>query len=130
MKGSNDTWLGGRIAMSIPTWYQHASTLRWAQVKAACRSALGLSILVVLSLFVTQHALAAKCLYISSYHRGYAWSDGVEKGVRSVLDGRCEIQQFDRDANRKCDIWMNLPLLEAAGIHIPKQLLQKAKRVH
>jgi hypothetical protein len=32
--------------------------------------------------------------------------------------------------NRKWDIWMNLPLLEAAGIHIPKQLLQKAKRVH
>jgi hypothetical protein len=79
MKGSNDTWLGGRIAMSIPTWYQHASTLRWAQVKAACRSALGLSILVVLSLFVTQHALAAKCLYISSYHRGYAWSDGLKR---------------------------------------------------
>jgi ABC-type uncharacterized transport system substrate-binding protein len=32
--------------------------------------------------------------------------------------------------NRKWDIWMNLPLLEAAGIRIPKQLLQKAKRVH
>jgi hypothetical protein len=34
MKGSNDTWLGGPTAMSIPTWHQHASTLRWAQVKA------------------------------------------------------------------------------------------------
>jgi ABC-type uncharacterized transport system substrate-binding protein len=32
--------------------------------------------------------------------------------------------------NRKRDFWMNLPLLEAAGIHIPKQLLQKAKTVH
>jgi hypothetical protein len=72
MKGSNDIWLGGPIAMSIPTWYQHARTLWWAQVKASCRNALGLSSLVLLSLFVSQHALAAKCLYISSYHRGYA----------------------------------------------------------
>jgi ABC-type uncharacterized transport system substrate-binding protein len=28
-----------------------------------------------------------KILFINSYHEGYAWSDGVEKGVHNVLDG-------------------------------------------
>ncbi len=41
-----------------------------------------------------------RCLYISSYHAGYAWSDGVEQGVRSVLSGKCEIRQFDMDTKR------------------------------
>ena len=42
-----------------------------------------------------------RCLYISSYHIGYAWSDGVEEGLRSVLDGKCEIRQYDMDTKRK-----------------------------
>jgi len=28
-----------------------------------------------------------KVFFINSYHEGYAWSDGIEKGVHSVLDG-------------------------------------------
>jgi ABC-type uncharacterized transport system substrate-binding protein len=31
--------------------------------------------------------------------------------------------------NRKWDIWVNTPLLEAAGVHVPTPLLQKAKKV-
>ena len=46
---------------------------------------------------------AAKCLFISSYHQGYAWSDGVERGLRSVLEGRCELRQFDMDTKRNKD---------------------------
>lgn len=42
-----------------------------------------------------------KCLYVSSYHKGYDWSDGVEAGVRTVLEGKCEIRQFDMDTKRK-----------------------------
>lgn len=42
-----------------------------------------------------------KCLFISSYHRGYAWSDGVERGLRSVLAERCEVRQFDMDTKRQ-----------------------------
>jgi len=42
-----------------------------------------------------------RCLYISSYHKGYAWSDGVEEGVRNVLGGNCEIRQFDMDTKRQ-----------------------------
>lgn len=48
----------------------------------------------------SQPALAKKCLYISSYHQGYAWSDGVERGLRSVLTGKCELKQFDMDTKR------------------------------
>jgi ABC-type uncharacterized transport system substrate-binding protein len=49
----------------------------------------------------TGSAHAARCLFISSYHRGYAWSDGVERGLRSVLEGRCELKQFDMDTKRR-----------------------------
>lgn len=47
-----------------------------------------------------REAGAAKCLFINSYHQGYAWSDGVERGLRSVLEGRCELRQFDMDTKR------------------------------
>jgi len=42
-----------------------------------------------------------KCLFVSSYHQGYAWSDGVERGLRSTLEGHCELRQFDMDTKRK-----------------------------
>jgi ABC-type uncharacterized transport system substrate-binding protein len=29
-----------------------------------------------------------KVLFIDSYHKGYAWSDGVTNGVKSVIDGK------------------------------------------
>ncbi len=43
---------------------------------------------------------SSKCLYVSSYHQGYAWSDGVEQGLRKVLTGHCEIRQIDMDTKR------------------------------
>jgi ABC-type uncharacterized transport system substrate-binding protein len=60
-------------------------------------SSLFLSMLVVPS---TASSGANKCLYVSSYHRGYAWSDGVEQGLRKVLTGHCEIRQIDMDTKR------------------------------
>jgi ABC-type uncharacterized transport system substrate-binding protein len=42
-----------------------------------------------------------KCLFVSSYHHGYAWSDGVERGLRRTLEGKCQIEQFDMDTKRK-----------------------------
>lgn len=44
-----------------------------------------------------------RCLYVSSYHRGDPWSDGVERGLRSVLGGHCEIKQVDMDTKRNKD---------------------------
>ncbi|MET0052600.1 MAG: ABC transporter substrate binding protein [Candidatus Thiodiazotropha sp.] len=45
-----------------------------------------------------------KCLYISSYHKGYDWSDGVERGLRGGLEGVCELKQFDMDTKRRKQI--------------------------
>lgn len=40
------------------------------------------------------------CLYVSSYHKGYAWSDGVERGLRRTIGGHCELVQFDMNTKR------------------------------
>ena len=61
-------------------------------------------LLALVALGVLSHASdaqAARCLFVSSYHQGYAWSDGVERGLRSVLEGQCEIKQFDMDTKRR-----------------------------
>lgn len=64
-------------------------------------------------------AHAAKCLFISSYHRGYEWSDGVERGLRSVLEGKCELKQFDMDTKRHKELeYQQAKALEA------KQLIE------
>ncbi len=47
-----------------------------------------------------QVASAAKCLFISSYHQGYKWSDGVERGIRATIGDQCELKQFDMDTKR------------------------------
>jgi len=63
-------------------------------------------ILTLLLLFASNFpltVLADKCLFVSSYHPGYAWSDGVERGIRSVLEGKCEIKQFNMDTKRNKD---------------------------
>jgi ABC-type uncharacterized transport system substrate-binding protein len=57
-------------------------------------------VLLLCCLCTAQPTWAAKCLFISSYHQGYAWSDGVERGLRPVLQGHCELKQFDMDAKR------------------------------
>ena len=46
-------------------------------------------------------AAEKKCLFVSSYHQGYAWADGVERGLRTVLEGHCEVKQFDMDTKRR-----------------------------
>lgn len=60
-------------------------------------------LLPLLLLLFSESILAAKCLYISSYHKGYEWSDGIEKGVRSTLGEKCELKQFNMDTKRNKD---------------------------
>ncbi|MBT3046100.1 MAG: ABC transporter substrate binding protein [Candidatus Thiodiazotropha sp.] len=62
-----------------------------------------LACLPILLLVGTTQAMAGKCLFISSYHSGYAWSDGVENGLRGTLDGKCDLKQFDMDTKRHKD---------------------------
>lgn len=46
-------------------------------------------------------AAAKKCLFVSSYHKGYAHADQIETGLRSTLKGHCELRQFDMDTKRR-----------------------------
>ena len=56
--------------------------------------------LFVAACFASTTVFAAKCLYVSSYHKGYAWSDGIERGLYPELEGNCEVKQFDMDTKR------------------------------
>ncbi|MET0009866.1 MAG: ABC transporter substrate binding protein [Candidatus Thiodiazotropha sp. 6PLUC9] len=59
----------------------------------------------IIALFVLSFGAYSgeKCLYISSYHQGYSWSDGVERGLRESLGDECELKQFDMDTKRHKD---------------------------
>jgi len=54
-------------------------------------------------LLIAATADAAKCVYISSYHKGYAWSDGVERGLLRALKDKCEVTVFNMDTKRLKD---------------------------
>ncbi|MEW5757206.1 MAG: ABC transporter substrate binding protein [Pseudomonadota bacterium] len=45
-------------------------------------------------------AQAATCLYVSSYHQGYEWNDGIERGIERALAGKCELKKFYMDTKR------------------------------
>ena len=66
--------------------------------------------------------LADKCLFVSSYHPGYAWSDGVERGIRSTLEGKCEIKQFNMDTKRN----KHPEHMRKAGLEV-KQIIDRWK---
>lgn len=40
------------------------------------------------------------CLYVSSYHAGNKWNDGIERGLESVLQGACRLEKFYMDTMR------------------------------
>jgi len=108
---------GALTAMSMSAYVQHSSTAQRTWAKTSCKGVWQVGMLVLLSLLMTGRAYAAKCLFISSYHQGYAWSDGVENGVRSVLEGRCEVRQFDMDAKHlKEDKILEQKALEAKAL--------------
>ncbi len=60
-------------------------------------------VVIAALVFAHQPAYAAQCFYVSSYHTGYAWSDGVERGLRQALDGKCEITAYYMDSKRHKD---------------------------
>ena len=64
-------------------------------------------IIILLGLVLFAHATAQaappRCLYVSSYHVGYEWNDGIEQGLKSVLQGKCEIKKFYMDGKRHID---------------------------
>jgi len=50
-----------------------------------------------------QHVSAATCVYLSSYHKGYEWNDGIERGMDKILQGKCEVKKFYMDTKRNTD---------------------------
>ena len=63
--------------------------------------AMGAILLLSISLTASATKTLPKCLFVSSYHKGYAWSDGVEAGLRETLRDKCELRQFDMDTKRR-----------------------------
>jgi ABC-type uncharacterized transport system substrate-binding protein len=75
------------------------STNSWAGYRACLQV-----FAIVLLLVPGSHCLAdKKCLYVSSYHHGYEWNDGIEHGLESVLKGKCKIDKFYMDTKRNQD---------------------------
>lgn len=59
--------------------------------------------LAVFALLCSADCQAANCLYVSSYHKGYEWNDGIERGIEAGLKGSCELSRFYLDTNRHTD---------------------------
>ena len=56
---------------------------------------------IFLSLIVvTGNSQAASCLYVSSYHQGYEWNDGIERGLQATLSDKCKLDTFYLDTKR------------------------------
>lgn len=69
-------------------------------------------------LIFSSHLQAANCLYVSSYHSGYEWNDGIERGIEKVLTGKCELDRFYMDTKRNTDAEFAETMALAAKQHI------------
>jgi len=57
-------------------------------------------LLLAMNMLIPPPVFAARCLYVSSYHAGYAWNDDIEEAMEKVLQGQCEIKKFYMDGKR------------------------------
>ena len=108
MQRKRDLWHG--ILMTHPPCspdiYAHSAR------GAITQNSMGWWSLLLLCCLCTAHpAWAARCLFISSYHQGYAWSDGVEHGLRPSYRGT---------ANSSSSTWT------PSSIKSPQEIAQKA----
>jgi len=57
---------------------------------------------------------APVCLYVSSYHAGYHWNDGIEAGLERSLGDACTLRRFYLDTQRnKAPAFAEAKALEA-----------------
>ena len=80
--------------------YRHKG-LRDGLVQIARRCASVFALAGVIGITTAAIAEDRVCVYISSYHKGYQWSDGVEHGLKSKLPYHCNVVQFDMNTKRK-----------------------------
>lgn len=71
-------------------------------------------------IFYGTSVYAAKCMLVMSYHQGYAWNDGVQKGVESVLAKKCDLQIFYMDTKRNKTVQHAKMMAEKAKKSIEK----------
>lgn len=57
-------------------------------------------LLLFLACIVTPYAHGASILIIESYHKEYPWTDNCNKGIRSIIRGKHDIQRFYMDTKR------------------------------
>ena len=67
--------------------------------KSVCYATIFL-ISLTLSSIIFSEANADECLYVSSYHTGYEWNDGIEEGIEKVLKNNCTLDKFYMDSKR------------------------------
>jgi len=48
-------------------------------------------------------AKESRCLLVYSYHKGYAWNDGIDRAASAGLEGQCKIRRFYMDSKRNAD---------------------------
>jgi len=82
-----------------------------------------LLVAVPLATFVQAQAQTSPvCLYVSSYHAGYHWNDGIEAGLKQSLGKACELKRFYMDTLRN-----KAPEFAAAKGVEAKQLIDATK---
>ena len=62
--------------------------------------------LILLLVSMADSAMAVQtrqCLYINSYHAGYAWSDKIEQAIQKELAAHCTVTVFRMDTKRHTD---------------------------
>ncbi|MDX8397697.1 MAG: ABC transporter substrate binding protein [Mariprofundaceae bacterium] len=58
-------------------------------------------LIIFISFFMLPYLTQAKeCVYINSYHHGYAWSDKIENSIQKQLKGQCRLHVFRLDTKR------------------------------
>ena len=64
-------------------------------------------IIILLILCIhTASVFAKNCVYVSSYHQGYEWNDGIQKGIEDVLLGKCDLKIYYLDTKRNPgEVW-------------------------
>lgn len=56
--------------------------------------------LLLMTSLLSISASASTCLYVSSYHPGYEWNDGIEVGIENELKGVCHLDKYYMDTKR------------------------------
>jgi ABC-type uncharacterized transport system substrate-binding protein len=103
-------------------WHIPLVPNREAVANVIAKLSSGLIAVLAIGLAYAQEVSVAKCLYVSSYHKGYEWNDGIERGLEEGLQGRCELSRFYMDTNRNTE-----PQFAQRKAREAKQLIEQTR---